>query len=82
MKEANKTHTIEQIDELKKWFEAHHDQLPATMQIEPGVYTPHLNNTINMLLEQAYICHENHKMQGCILLLKKIQQNILNTNNQ
>ena len=34
-----------------------------------------------MLLEQAYICYENPKMQGCILLIKKIKQKIEENNN-
>ena len=30
-----------------------------------------------MLFEQAYICYENPKMQGCIWLLKKIKENLV-----
>ena len=74
-------YTLEEIDELKQWFEVHMEEIPESMQIEAGVFTPDLQNTINMLLEQAYICYNNPKMKGCILLLKKIQQNILKINN-
>ena len=48
------------------------------MQIDSSAFTPNLQNTIEMLFEQAYICYENHKMQGCILLLKKIKKNLEN----
>ena len=34
----------------------------------------HQAETVIMLLEQAYVCYENPKMQGCIRLLEKIKQ--------
>ena len=71
-----RTHTLEEIDELKNWFESHKNSLPQTMKIDSSAYTPNLSETISMLFEQAYICHENPKMQGCIWLLKKIQKNL------
>ena len=77
MKEIH-THTIEEIDELKVWFEENRNKLPQTMKIDSSAFTPNLQETIDMLLEQAYICHENYKMQGCILLLKKIRNNLEN----
>ena len=80
MKIEKRTHTIEEIDELKAWFEAVQDKLPATMQIDSSAFTPDLKETISMLFEQAYICHENPKMQGCIWLLKKIKGNLENEN--
>lgn len=80
MKIEKRTHTIEEIDELKAWFEAIQDKLPATMQIDSSAFTPDLKETISMLFEQAYICHENPKMQGCIWLLKKIKGNLENEN--
>ena len=72
------THTIEEIDELKVWFEENRSKYPQTMQIDSGAFTPNLQETIDMLFEQAYICYENPKMQGCILLLKKIKKNLEN----
>ena len=76
MKIVNRTHTIEEIDELKNWFQEHQNQLPETMQIDSSAYTPDLKETISMLFDQAYICYENPKMQGCIYLLKKIKRNL------
>ena len=76
MKIVNRTHTIEEIDELKIWFQEHQNQLPGTMQIDSSAYTPDLKETISMLFDQAYICYENPKMQGCIYLLKKIKRNL------
>ena len=75
MKETH-THTIEEVDELKVWFEERRNQLPPTMQINSSAFTPDLPETIDMLFEQAYICYENPKMQGCILILKKIKKHI------
>lgn len=76
MKIDRRTHTIEEINELKIWFHSVKDTLPATMQINSSAYTPDLKETINMLFEQAYLCYENPKMQGCIWLLKQIRQNL------
>jgi hypothetical protein len=76
MKKAITLHTLEEINELKLWFDNHQTNLPATMQIEKGCYTPDLASTIDMLFDQAYICFENSKMQGCILLLEKIKKNL------
>lgn len=72
-------HTIEEIDELREWFEKVKNRLPETMQIDSSAYTPNLKETINMLFDQAYICYENPKMQGCIYLLKKIKKNLEDT---
>lgn len=69
-----KTHTIEEIDELKAWFEK--QTLPQTMQIDKATFSPDLKVTVKMLFEQAAICHDNPKMQGCILLLKKIKDKL------
>ena len=76
-----KKHSIEELDELKNWFEANQSILPETLQIDSSAYTPNLKETLHMLLEQAYICYENPKMQGCILLIKKIKQKIEENNN-
>ena len=76
--EKKRTHTIEEIDELKKWFIDNKGKLPQTMQIDSSAFTPDLKETIDMLFEQAYICYENPKMQGCIFLLKKIKKNLEN----
>ena len=77
--EKKRIHTIEEIDELREWFEKVKNRLPETMQIDSSAYTPNLKETISMLFEQAYICYENPKMQGCINLLKKIKKNLEDT---
>jgi ribonuclease HII len=68
--------TVEEINELKSWFEANQEKLPETMQIDSSAFSPDLRDTIDMLFEQAYICYENPKMQGCIRFLKKIKKNL------
>ena len=35
-----------------------------------------LKDTVDMLFEQAYVCYENPKMQGCLYLLEKIKSNL------
>ena len=77
--EKKRIHTIEEIDELREWFEKVKNRLPETMQIDSSAYTPNLKETINMLFDQAYICYETPKMQGCIYLLKKIKKNLEDT---
>lgn len=74
--EKKRTHTLEEINELKSWFEANQEKLPETMQIDSSAFSPDLCDTIDMLFEQAYICYENPKMQGCIRFLKKIKKNL------
>ena len=71
---GKKTYTIEEVDELKKWFDA--QILPTDMHIDKAAYTPNLKDTVDMLFEQAYICYNNPKMQGCLLLLEKIKSNL------
>lgn len=75
--EKKRTHTIEEVEELKNWFEANKDRLPQTMQIDKSAFTPNLPETVVMLLEQAYVCYENPKMQGCIRLLERIKQIVM-----
>ena len=74
--EKKRTHTLEEINELKSWFEANQEKLPQTMQIDSSAFSPDLRDTIDMLFEQAYICYDNPKMQGCIRFLKKIKKNL------
>ena len=71
-----KTYTPEEIDELKAWFDAHQEVIPQDMLIEESTYTPDLKETIQRLFEQSYIYCENPKMQGCIVLLRKIKAKI------
>ena len=66
-----KPHTIEEIPELEAWFKS--VTLPETLQIDKATCTPNLPKTVESLFEQAYICYDNPKMQGCILLLKRIK---------
>ena len=74
--EKKRTHTLEEINALKSWFEANQEKLPETMQIDSSAFSPDLRDTIDMLFEQAYICYENPTMQGCIRFLKKIKKNL------
>ena len=74
--EKKRTHTIEEIDELRNWFKENSNKLPQAMQIDSSAFTPDLPKTVDMLLDQAYICYENPKMQGCILILKRIKKNL------
>lgn len=76
MKKFEVTHTLEEVNELKRWFDEQADRLPATMQINSSAYTDDLKETISMLFDQAYICYENRKMQGCIFLLERIKKNL------
>ena len=74
IKERKRTYTQEEVNELKKWFDS--QELPPTMQIDKAAFTPNLKDTVDMLFEQAYVCYENPKMQGCLYLLEKIKRNL------
>lgn len=74
IKERKRTYTQEEVNELKKWFDS--QELPPTMQIDKAAFTPNLKDTVDMLFEQAYVCYENPKMQGCLYLLEKIKSNL------
>ena len=67
IKERKRTYTQEEVNELKKWFDS--QELPPTMQIDKAAFTPNLKDTVDMLFEQAYVCYENPKMQGCLYCL-------------
>lgn len=73
-KTEKKVYTIEDVNELKRWFDA--QTLPQSMQINSSAYSPDLKDTVAMLFEQAYICYNNPKMQGCLLLLENIKKNL------
>ena len=74
IKERKRTYTQEEVNELKKWFDS--QELPPTMQIDKAAFTPNLKDTVDMLFEQAYVCYDNPKMQGCLYLLEKIKSNL------
>ena len=52
-KTEKKVYTIEDVDELKRWFDA--QTLPQSMQINSSAYSPDMKDTVAMLFEQAYI---------------------------
>lgn len=74
MAQENKRYTLEDIDELKKWFDG--QQLPESMQITKSAFSPDLKKTTSHLFEQAYDCYENPKMTGCIHILEHIKENL------
>ncbi len=78
MKKQANVYTLEEVDALKRWFDEQGNNIPSEMAIEKSTYSPNLRLTIQMLFEQAYICYNNPKMQGCLLLLEKIKNNIEN----
>lgn len=69
-------HTLEEIGELKNWFDKHANKLPKEMQIDESTYSPDLQLTISALLDQAEICCENPKMQGSIFILERIKKKL------
>ena len=76
--EKRLTHTFEEIEELNAWFQENRSKFPQSMQLDASAFIPDLTATIDMLFEQAYIYHNNPKMQGSILILKKIKNNLEN----
>ncbi|EJX01924.1 hypothetical protein EVA_09992 [gut metagenome] len=70
-KKLKQSYTLEEVHALKAWFDE--QTLPESMQIDAGAFSPNLKETVGMLFEQAFICHDNPKMQGPLYLLEKIK---------
>lgn len=64
-------YTLEKLNELKEWFDTH--ELPIDLQLDKSTYIPDLKDTVLALLDQAFVCYSNPKMQGGIVLLEKIK---------
>lgn len=63
--------TKEELQALKEWFDA--ASLPESLNVDKAVSIPHLKETVERLFDQAEVCYENPKMQGCIILLENIK---------
>lgn len=63
--------TKEELQALKEWFDA--SSLPESLKVDKAVSIPHLKETVERLFDQAEVCYENPKMQGCIILLENIK---------
>lgn len=63
--------TKEELQALKEWFDA--ASLPESLKVDKAVSIPHLKETVERLFDQAEVCYENPKMQGCIILLENIK---------
>ncbi len=63
--------TLEELHELGRWFENH--DLPDEIQLDKATYIPHLSDTVKRLLTQSEINYNNPKMQGCIILLRRLK---------
>lgn len=60
-------YTEEELKTLFKWFDA--QVLPDTMQLDNATYIPDVRETLSRLKDQAVLCRENPKMQGCIIFI-------------
>lgn len=74
MKQVNETYTREEVDRLKAWFDA--VALPETMQLDKATYIPSVPRTIEILFHQAYLYHDNPKLQGVLYLLERIKKKV------
>lgn len=74
MEENKSFYTKEEFKELQEWFE--NGQLPQSLQVDKATYIPDLKDTVLRLLDQAKVCHENPKMQGCLILLEHIRKKL------
>lgn len=63
--------TKEELQALKEWFDA--ASLPESLKVDKAVSIPHLKETVERLFDQAEVCYDNPKMQGCIILLENIK---------
>lgn len=74
MENKKNFYTKDEFKELQAWFEA--QNLPESMQVDKATYIPNLKETVLRLLDQAKVCHDNSKMQGCLILLEHIKQKL------
>lgn len=74
MEENKSSYTKEEFKELQAWFD--NRQLPQSLQVDKATYIPDLKDTVSRLLDQAKVCHENPKMQGCLILLEHIRKEL------
>ena len=72
--QEKKINTEQDCKDLQEWFKK--QDLPAEMWINEATYSPDLRATVDMLLEQAFICKENPKMYGCFYLLEAIREKL------
>lgn len=75
-KNEQRLYTKEELEELIAWF-GKLSECPKEIQVDKATYVPNLSETIERLSGQARICYENPKMQGCIILLERIKEAIL-----
>lgn len=72
----SKEYTLKDLDELKSWFGK--QEIPRSMTLDKAVSIPDLKETISHLLDQAYVCYKNPKLEGCLLLLERIKARLEN----
>ncbi len=70
----SKEHTLDELDELKAWFDK--QELPQSLQMSKFMFIPDLKETIRHLMDQAYVCYANPKLEGCILILEQIKDKL------
>ena len=70
----NKNEHPQELVELNEWFDQ--CRLPESLQLDQAVYIPDLPDTVLRLFEQAEVCYDNPKMQGCICLLERIREKL------
>lgn len=71
-----KQYTAAELAELKAWFAAHKDQLPATLQLDQATFVPDVARAVAQLEEIADLHYANPTFSGQIYLLFKIRQKI------
>ena len=76
MKNEQRLYTKEELEELIAWF-GRLSECPREIHVDKATYIPNLPETIDRLAGQARICYENPKIQGCIILLERIKEAIL-----
>lgn len=74
MENKKNFYTKEEFKKLQSWFGE--QSLPESMQVDKSTFIPDLKDTVFRLLDQAKVCHENPKMQGCLILLEHIKQRL------
>lgn len=69
-------YTKQEIEELIGWFKEHEHELPQTLQIDKATFTPDLQRTVHILLEQGLMYVENPTFYGTIRMLFLIKSKL------
>lgn len=77
MNDYKKEYTERDVEELKEWFEAHREELPASLQMDKATKIPDLPFTLGIYLENAAAHIGNPTYDPAIYFLYRIRRKLM-----